>query len=164
MIKPIIQYDDKNSSVLNKVCKPVPYDLITSSKIQNIIDEMFESLASTNNGVALSANQIGYQYRIFVISPKLKLPEDRLVYINPVIIKKSKQKAKMEEGCLSVKDIFGETKRHTNVTVKAYDREGNQFTRGAGGLLSQIFQHEIDHLNGKLFIDIAQNLQKYENQ
>jgi peptide deformylase len=61
----------------------------------------------------------------------------------------------MEEGCLSLRWLYGKVKRSARVTVEAYDEEGKKFSRGAGGLLAQIFQHEIDHLNGRLFIDTA---------
>ena len=64
----------------------------------------------------------------------------------------------MDEGCLSVKTHYGKTKRHERATVRAYDEHGNFFERGAGGILAQAFQHEIDHLNGMLFIDHATDL------
>ena len=64
----------------------------------------------------------------------------------------------MPEGCLSVRWLYGEVKRSTNATIRAYDEDGKVFTRGGGGLLSQIFQHEIDHLDGIIFTDKAKNL------
>jgi len=81
-----------------------------------------------------------------------------LVFINPEIIKISKKKGSVPEGCLSVRWLYGEVKRSTNATIRAYDENGKIFTRGGGGLLAQIFQHEVDHLNGVLFIDKAKNL------
>ena len=64
----------------------------------------------------------------------------------------------MHEGCLSVRPLWGEVERSTNATVEAYDETGKKFTRGAGGLLAHIFQHETDHLDGVLFIDRARNV------
>lgn len=87
------------------------------------------------------------------------LPPD-LVCINPKIIKQSKKMNELEEGCLSVRWLYGDTKRATKVTIKAYDEHGKLSTRGASGLLAQIFQHEIDHLNGILFIDHAKDVRE----
>jgi peptide deformylase len=80
------------------------------------------------------------------------------VFINPEILKASKKKSKMEEGCLSVRWLYGNVDRHEKITISAYDEKGEKKTFGAGGLLAQIFQHEIDHLEGILFIDKAENL------
>jgi peptide deformylase len=77
------------------------------------------------------------------------------VFINPEIIKLSKKSVPMDEGCLSVRHIYGKAKRKTRATVRAYDTLGKQFERGAGGILAQAFQHETAHLNGELFTDIA---------
>jgi peptide deformylase len=64
----------------------------------------------------------------------------------------------MDEGCLSVRGVYGTTKRHERVTLSAFDTDGKKFQRSAGGLMAQIFEHEIDHLNGILFIDHAERL------
>ena len=71
----------------------------------------------------------------------------------------------MDEGCLSVRPLWGQVERSVNATVEAYDENGNKFTQGAGGLLAHIFQHETDHLNGVLFIDKARHIREgYENK
>ena len=123
---------------------------------------MFESLETQKDGVALAAPQIAYSKRIFIISPQIletnvSLP---LVYINPVIIKHSKDKKNMEEGCLSCRWWYGKTKRSSRATVRAYNEKGEEFTVEGRGLVAQIFQHEIDHLNGILFIDHAKDLKE----
>lgn len=88
---------------------------------------------------------------------------DDLVFINPVLAKESKAKKWMEgEGCLSVRWVYGKVRRSTNVTIRAYDEQGRVFERGAGGLLAHIFQHEVDHLNGILFIDRAKDLEEVD--
>jgi peptide deformylase len=79
-------------------------------------------------------------------------------YINPEIMKTSRKRVQADEGCLSVRGIYGNTTRHERVTIKAQKPDGTHFERGSGGLMAQIFEHEIDHLNGILFIDHAENL------
>ncbi|HTE48862.1 MAG TPA: peptide deformylase [Candidatus Paceibacterota bacterium] len=81
-----------------------------------------------------------------------------MVFINPKISKLSKAKEWMPEGCLSVRPLYGKTFRSNKATVVAYDENGKKFTRGASGILAQIFQHETDHLNGILFIDHAKDI------
>ena len=121
------------------------------------------------DGVAIAAPQIGENLRIFMVSrralamiKKKGVEKDfeleDLVFVNPEIVKTSKKKKKMEEGCLSVRWLYGYVLRHEKVTMKAYDKDGNKVTVGASGLLAQIFQHEIDHLNGILFTDKAEDI------
>ncbi len=156
--------------VLRDFAEPVPLEEIKSEKIQKIIEDMKNSLAREEEGVAIAAPQIGAPLRIFVVSKKIfqlldaaKSDKDEfkdLVFINPEITKLSKEKEVMEEGCLSVRDYYGKIKRSTKATVRAYDENGNPFERGGSRLLAQIFQHEIDHLNGTLFTDSAKDVQK----
>lgn len=179
MQKKILQ---RESPVLRKIADNVPVEYIKSAKIQNIIREMTEALESQEDGVAIAAPQIGYSLRIFVVSRRVEnivkkskkkksddLPEENddsikskndLIFINPVIKKLSKEKKTLEEGCLSVRYLYGEVKRSKQATVEAFDENGNKFVRGGAGLLAQIFQHEIDHLNGILFIDKAKHLEE----
>lgn len=83
-----------------------------------------------------------------------------MVFINPEIIKTSRKQMVLEEGCLSVRWLYGKVKRAEKTLVKAYDENGRPFTMGGSGLLSQAFQHEIDHLDGVLFIDKAFDLKE----
>ena len=83
-----------------------------------------------------------------------------LIFINPKISKLSREKEWVPEGCLSVRPLYGKTFRAKKATITAYDEKGKKFTRGASGLLAQIFQHETDHLNGILFIDHAKDIQE----
>jgi len=83
-----------------------------------------------------------------------------LVFINPEILKTSKEKVAMEEGCLSVRWLYGRVNRSQKTLVRAYDEKGKLFTMGGSGLLSQAFQHETDHLDGVLFIDKAKDLKE----
>ncbi len=156
--------------ILRDFAEPVPLEEIKSEKIKKIIMDMKNALAKEDEGVAIAAPQIGIPLRIFVVSKKIfelldatksvKDKLDDLVFINPEIIKLSKDKEVMEEGCLSVRDYYGKIKRATKASVRAYDENGKVFERGGSRLLAQIFQHEIDHLNGILFTDSAKDVQK----
>lgn len=150
------------SEILKQTSKSIALEDITQPPIQNIITHMHTTLAATENGIALAAPQIGQNVRIFIISPKAFEDPDHehLVYINPEITKLSKKKVRMEEGCLSVRGIYGITQRHRQATVRAYDENGNVFERGGSGLLAQIFQHEIDHLDGILFNEHARDMRE----
>lgn len=92
------------------------------------------------------------------IDPKDPIPPD-LIFFNPKIIKLSKTKKKVPEGCLSVRWLYGNVSRSTKAFIEAYNEKGEKVSRGASGLLAQIFQHEIDHLNGILFIDTAEDIE-----
>lgn len=167
----ILQKDDKR---LRRISEPVPTKEIETPRLERIIADMKTAMHKEPDAVAIAAPQIGVPLRIFVVSGKaiafdegafeegkLKepFPED-LVCINPEIIKKSKKEEFMYEGCLSVRWLYGDVKRAQKATIRAYNEHGKKFTRGASGLLAQIFQHEVEHLEGILFIDKAQNLQE----
>lgn len=173
----MIEIVQKNSPVLREIAKNVPVSEIKTAKFQRILTDMRSALDSQDDGVAIAAPQIGEPYRIFVVTERaLEVPDNveerrkqpidankkygHIVYINPVITKLSKTKAMLEEGCLSVRYAYGKVSRSTKATVKALDENGEMFTRGAKGLMAQIFQHEIDHLNGTLFIDKAVDVQE----
>ncbi|MBI3631971.1 MAG: peptide deformylase [Candidatus Vogelbacteria bacterium] len=167
----------KDNNVLRLVAKEVPFEEIGDEKLRKTVTEMMMALDKCEDGVALAAPQIGVSLRIFVVSPKAFILQnqetkslnkrkeiDKLIYINPVITKTSSKKVTLDEGCLSVKGIFGKIKRHSKVTISAYDELGKKFIRGASGLLAEIFQHETDHLNGILFIDTAKDLTQANEQ
>lgn len=161
----------KDAPVLRETAEPVAIKSIGSKKIQGILQKMKEALHAEEDGVAIAAPQIGESLRIFVTSGKAVAWSNKtkkidrrkelkdLVFINPEIIKISKKKKRVEEGCLSIRWLYGQVKRSEKVTIRAYDETGKQFERGASGLLAQIFQHETDHLNGTLFTDKAENIQ-----
>lgn len=163
-IIPIVQKEDP---VLRREAAPVPAALIPSEKIRGVIADMKSALASQPDGVAIAAPQIGAPLRIFIVSGKIlgrlrskkrateSAPERDAVFINPTIKKISKKNLFMEEGCLSVRYLYGRVKRATRATVAAKDEQGKPFERGGSGILAQIFQHELDHLDGVLFTDKA---------
>lgn len=134
-------------STLRKVCRPV--DEVTP-RIRRLLDDMTETMRAAD-GVGLAAPQVGVLRRVVVI----ETPDDGLIeLINPKIIAFSGEQ-ESEEGCLSVPGRWGVTKRPMHVTVRAINREGKSFDITGSGLLAKAFCHEIDHLDGKLYIDIA---------
>lgn len=148
-------------ATLRDYAKEVPLTDISSKTIQDIIRTMKQSLHTQDDGVAIAAPQIDVSLRIFVVSKKaIKNAEDDIVFINPTIVRLGKKKEYMSEGCLSVRWKYGLVKRSTSATVRAYNEQGNEFVLSGKGLLAQIFQHEIDHLNGTLFIDTAINIEE----
>ena len=180
----------KENKILRKIAKQVPIKNISTRKIKTIIRRMTKALDVEEDGVAIAAPQIGENLRIFVVSKKIfeiiadekrnletqtgknskrenledfkkEKPDYKdMVFINPEILKTSKEKMIVEEGCLSVRWLYGKVKRSEKTLVKAYDENGKLFTLGGSGLLSQAFQHEIDHLDGILFIDKATSLKE----
>lgn len=149
---------DRNVAVLRETARALGPREIGSSAVREAITKMKKALHAEKDGVAIAAPQIGVSLRIFVVNGEIiKSPKD-LVYINPEIVKQSQKKKKVEEGCLSLRYLYGRVKRHEKVSIKALDEKGVKKTYGASGLLAQIFQHEIDHLNGILFIDKAEDV------
>jgi peptide deformylase len=177
----------KEEEVLREIARDLLPEEIQSPRIQKVLKDMKEALESQDDGVAIAAPQIGESLRIFIVSRKVEeiieeskrnkknislakrtneqLPEEivskeDIIFINPVIKKISKERKTVEEGCLSVRYLYGQVKRSTKATVEALDEKGRKFTRGGTGLMAQIFQHEMDHLDGVLFIDKAQNVEE----
>jgi peptide deformylase len=153
----IIQEPD---ALLRKTAESVSDTDITSEKIVEIIARMKDALADEEDGVAIAAPQIGETVRIFVVSKRAsKKFENDMVFINPEITRLGRKKEDLSEGCLSVRWKYGLVKRSLTATVKAKNEHGNEFVMSGSGLLAQIFQHEVDHLNGILFIDKAKNIE-----
>jgi peptide deformylase len=119
-------------------------------EIKNLVKEM-KKIMIQRNGVGLAANQIGKNLSIFVAYDNKKF----YTFINPEIVKFFGKEKIMEEGCLSVPNVWGRIKRYEGVVVSYQDLFGKRKKLKAKGLLAQIIQHEIDHLNGVLFIDKA---------
>jgi peptide deformylase len=118
------------------------------SSIQRLIDDMLETMQQAN-GVGLAAPQIGVPLRVVVI----QLPdEEPVALVNPEIVKRSGER-EVVEGCLSVPGYAGDIKRSLSVTAKGRDRQGKPVRIKASGLMAQALEHELDHLNGVLFID-----------
>ncbi len=155
----------KDNPILRKKAEKVLPKEIDTDRIRNIVKRMQDAMHAEEDGVAIAAPQIGESLRIFLINGgvidmiKKKLPEavatQDLVFINPELIKLSKKKRLVEEGCLSVRWLYGKVERSERATITACNLEGKKKTFSASGLLAQIFQHEMDHLDGILFTDTA---------
>lgn len=163
----------KESPLLRKTAEPVDLSTINTPEFKKMLSDMHDAMQSQDDAVAVAAPQIGILKRLFAISgrvfdnfEKKEKPHPDLFFINPEIIKISKDKKVMTEGCLSVRYLYGKIRRASRATIRAYNEKGQKIERGASGLLAQIFQHETDHLNGVLFIDNAKDLQNMppENQ
>lgn len=155
MPKKIVQLGNE---VLRKEAKEVAIEKIKSKEIQDLIKEMIEVLKSEEIGVGLAAPQIGVDKRIFILKDIKK--NKYFVFVNPKILKLSKEGRLMPEGCLSVRDYWGKVKRAGKISVEARDEIGKKFEKEFSSLAAQIIQHEVDHLNGVLFVDKAKELEK----
>src|SRR3954463_3778527 len=153
MIYPIVKYGDP---VLETQAATVT---AFDEELQKLLDDMFESMYEAH-GVGLAAPQIGISKRIAVIDTTFKEdPNAKLVLVNPEVIgREGKQNG--QEGCLSLPDFRENVTRANIVTVRAQDVEGNWFEKAGDDLLARAFLHEIDHLNGRLFISHVSALKR----
>ncbi len=140
---------------LRKISEGVSLDRVATPEMKLLIDELKETMGK-EHGVGIAAPQIGVHDRV-IIAETDGIPT---AYINPEITERSFRMVESEEGCLSVPGCWGVVKRHRSVSVKATLENGETIVRKAQGLLSIIFQHEIDHLDGILFIDRAEKIRK----
>ncbi len=153
MIRRILTYPDPE---LKKKSQPVT---IINDKTRELVRDMAETMYAAP-GVGLAAPQIGVQQRIAVLDVSAKDEEPELIVaINPVIVHADGE-AYEEEGCLSVPKYAANVRRHARVVVKALNLEGEEVSYKADGLLAIAFQHEIDHLDGILFIDHISQLKR----
>ena len=139
---------------LRKVAAPVKE---VNADIQRIVDDMFETMYA-EEGIGLAATQVDIHQRIIVIDVS-ENREERLVLINPELLEKSGETG-IEEGCLSIPEYYAEVERPAMVAVKHIGRDGKEHIVEADGLLATCLQHEIDHLNGVLFIDHISRLKR----
>lgn len=171
--------------VLRQRAKELSVSEIKTPKIQKLIKDMKETLAATEDGVGLAAPQVAQPLRLFIVSEealeidrleqkqKKHLPKESkeetgekqekkkwnyCVFINPVMKHASRKKREGFEGCLSVRGKYGAVRRNEKITVEAYDEHGKKFTRGASRFFARVLQHELDHLEGLLFIDKAKEI------
>lgn len=139
------------SPVLRQQSEPIP---AVDAEIRKFIDDLFETMDMAK-GIGLAANQVGVARRVAVVAPE----NQRLALVNPVIVS-AEGKEREEEGCLSIPDAYGEVTRAERIVVEALDREGKPFRIEAEGLLARAIQHEIDHLDGILFVDHLSTLKR----
>lgn len=128
--------------------KSLPVPLEAMPDLRSFIQDLTESMYRSD-GVGIAAPQVGNNIRIIVIGAK----NGPLVMVNPMLSRKSLRKYDDEEGCLSVPGVFGIVRRHRSLWVKYYDKKGTMQKLKAEGMFARVIQHEVDHLNGVLFID-----------
>ena len=143
--------------VLREVCVPISE---VDDGIRALADDMLETMYAAP-GIGLAASQIGILKRIFVLDVAQEdAPKQPMVFVNPEVIWASEEMAVYQEGCLSIPDYFEEVERPSQVRVSYLDVDGNQNEIDADGLLATCIQHELDHLNGTLFIDYLSKLKR----
>ncbi|WP_019554153.1 peptide deformylase [Propionispira raffinosivorans] len=151
----LLEIKKAGDTVLKEICQPVAK---IDNKIRRLLDDMAETMYEAN-GVGLAAPQVGTAIRVVVID----VGNGLLELINPVIVEREGT-AIDTEGCLSIPDIFGEVERSSKVTVEFTNRRNKKQQITGEGLLARCFQHELDHLDGVLFIDRALSIQRGESK
>ncbi len=167
----MVKITKDGDKILREVAEPLNIDAIRSRETQKILKDMSEALNSEKFGVAIAAPQIGVPLRIFVVAGKIFNKKDNTqkadgIFINPIILKRSKKMQESHESCLSIQgrppeqgpDVAGVVLRPEKMKISYYNEKGEKKEYGASGFLSAIFDHEIDHLNGTLFIDKTINV------
>jgi peptide deformylase len=151
-IRPILHYPDDR---LHQIAEPVGH---VTDEIRDLVRDMAETMYAAP-GIGLAATQLDVHKRVIVID--ISESKDQLfVFIDPEIISRSGT-VQCEEGCLSVPGIYETVQRAERITVRALDREGNSFDLEAEGLLSVCIQHEIDHLQGRVFVEYLSRLKQF---
>ena len=152
----------KEEKILRQKTKEFDLKKYPKAKLRELIKEMRQIMKNAN-GVGLSANQIGIDRQFFVAQvPDENGRQKFYTVFNPKIISLSEEKIDLEEGCLSVPGVWGIVSRSNRITIEGLDLNGKKIKIKAWGFLAQVFQHEISHLNGGLFIDKAKKLKKIE--
>lgn len=170
MDKIVTVENKKDEQFLRKKTELFDFTKFSRSEISELILRMKRAMKLAR-GIGLSANQIGLNTRVFVAQIQktdrrgkvrsLSANEQKFYAVfNPEIVKYSREKVPMEEGCLSVPGVYGEVERPERVVLEGYERNGRKIKIKAWGLLAKVFQHEMDHLNGTLFIDKAKVIYK----
>ncbi|HMN83544.1 MAG TPA: peptide deformylase [Burkholderiaceae bacterium] len=151
-VRPILRYPDRR---LHTVAKPVAE---VDDRIRLLVDDMAETMYAAP-GIGLAATQIDVHEQVIVIDVS-EAKDSLMVFINPQILSSSDECKVYEEGCLSVPGVYDEVERPDRVRVRALDRSGQPFTVDADGLLAVCLQHEMDHLNGKVFVQYLSRLKQ----
>jgi peptide deformylase len=153
MIRPIVRY---GAGVLHAPAAPIAE---ITPDIQRLIDDMIQTMYAAP-GIGLAATQVGVPLRVFVADISVgRNPADLIVFVNPEFVERDGMQLE-EEGCLSVPGFNATVARPARVVVKGLDRDGRDQVVEATGLLARCFQHEIDHLEGTVFVDRLRGLQK----
>jgi len=152
---PILKILTQPNPILRKKSTEISPEVIKSREFKSLMSSMAKTMIKTD-GVGLAAPQIGKNIRLAVINSK----DGSFCLINPKFIKKSWARELGQEGCLSIPGVFGKVKRHKKISLTYCNRDGKKIKMTAEGLMARVLQHEIDHLDGILFIDKAVEVEK----
>ena len=153
MVREIVVYPDKRLKFISKEIE------VFNGALHDLLDDMYETMRA-KNGVGLAAIQVGVDQRVLIINVPLEVEdgehdqpkENTLEMINPIIVEKDGTE-KFQEGCLSIPGVYEDIERAKHVKVEYFDRDGNKQVIDDDGFLAVAMQHEIDHLEGKVFIE-----------
>lgn len=150
----ILEFPDPR---LRTVAQPIDAETVRAPEFQTLLDNMFETMYDAP-GIGLAASQVDVHQRFMVIDVS-EGQNEPLVFVNPEIIEREGDQV-YQEGCLSVPGIFADVTRSNTIRVKALNRDGDEFELDADGVLAVCVQHEMDHLDGKLFVDYLSPLKR----
>jgi peptide deformylase len=163
MVNEILVIDNKKEGkFLRKKTVDFDFKKFSKKEVSQLI-ALMRRVMEQANGIGLSANQIGLEFRVFVAEvPDREGTKKFYAVFNPKIEKVSEEKIDYEEGCLSIPGKWGDVERPEKIVLSGFDKNGKAVKVKAWGLLARVFQHEMDHLNGKLFIDKAKKVHSVE--
>lgn len=148
----VLDIKKQGDPVLRQKAKTVAQ---VDARIRRLLDDMVETMYSAR-GIGLAAPQVGISQRVIVVD----IGDGPIRMVNPKIVRVGEEEEEATEGCLSIPGIIGEVWRAYDISVRGFDENGKPVKIDAEGLLARVFQHEIDHLDGKLFIDIATDVRE----
>lgn len=165
----------KENKILRTPAAEIEPRVVSKKTVQELIENMKETLDQTPEGIGLAAPQVGTSLQLFIIAEEAKtfnpehssreekrqekMPKRKYeIFVNPKLKKLSRKKVELIEGCLSVPGLIGPVLRAEKVVVEALDEHGKKFLRGASGFFARVIQHEYDHLQGILFADRAREI------
>lgn len=148
----VLDIKKQGDPVLRQKAKAVAQ---VDARIRRLLDDMVETMYSAR-GIGLAAPQVGISQRVIVVD----IGDGPIRVVNPKIVRVGEEEEEATEGCLSIPGIIGEVWRAYDISVRGFDENGKPVKIDAEGLLARVFQHEIDHLDGRLFIDIATDVRE----
>lgn len=148
----VLDIKKQGDPVLRQKAKAVAQ---VDARIRRLLDDMVETMYSAR-GIGLAAPQVGISQRVIVVD----IGDGPIRMVNPKIVRVGEEEEEATEGCLSIPGIIGEVWRAYDISVRGFDENGKPVKIDAEGLLARVFQHEIDHLDGRLFIDIATDVRE----
>lgn len=155
-------YTTKDPEV-RKISTSVELSDLRKKELQDFIQALPQAMVDFN-GIGLASCQVGRNIRVVVVTKEYTNTPEHLVLVNPRLVSVSEKLSRLEQGCLSVPGVYGTVERPAKVRVKAFLPDGTAVDIKAKGMFAQVLQHELDHLDGVLFIDKATDIYEYEPQ